>query len=263
MTDSFYEHLFSVRGKVALVTGGTRGIGLMIAEGLVRAGARVYVSSRKSDACAEAERTLSQHGDAIAIPSDLGSMAGIEQLASEIAAREPRLHLLVNNAGLTWNQPLDEFPEKGWDRVLDLDAKAPFFLSQKLLPLLRAAASPSERSVIVNVSSVNGIKPSGLQNYSYVVAKAGLRQLSAQMARDLMDDQINVNVIAPGPFKSKMTGPMYATPELDEQARARFPMKRWGAMEDVAGLTILLASRAGSYLTGIEIPCDGGSTSIG
>ncbi len=263
MTDSFYEHLFSVHGKVALVTGGTRGIGLMIAEGLVRAGARVYVSSRKADACAEAERTLSEHGDAIAIPCDLGSMAGIEQLASEMASREPRLHLLVNNAGLTWNQPLDEFPEKGWDRVLDLDAKAPFFLSQKLLPLLRAAASPSDRSVIVNVSSVNGIKPSGLQNYSYVVAKAGLRQLSAQMARDLMEDQINVNVIAPGPFKSKMTGPMYATPELDEQARARFPMKRWGAMEDVAGLTILLASRAGSYLTGIEIPCDGGSTSIG
>ena len=262
MSESFYEDLFSVRGKVALVTGGTRGIGLMIAEGLVRAGARVYVASRKEDACAEAERTLSEFGEAVAIPCDLQSLEGVEKLAAEIAARENRLDLLVNNAGLTWNQPIDEFPEKGWDRVLNLDAKAPFFLSQKLLPLLRAAASPEQRAVIVNISSVNGIKPSGLQNYSYVVAKAGLAQLSAQMARDLMEDQINVNTIAPGPFKSKMTGPLYATEQLDQQAIDRFPMKRWGRMEDVAGLTILLASRAGSYLTGIEIACDGGSTSI-
>ena len=166
MSEPFYEHLFGVRGKVALVTGGTRGIGLMIAEGLVRAGARVYVSSRKEDACAETERTLSQHGDCTAIPCDIGTLEGCERLASEIASREDRLHLLVNNAGLTWTAPIDEFPEKAWDRVVDLDMKSPFFLSQKLLPLLRAAASPAERAVIINVSSVNGIKPSRLQNYS-------------------------------------------------------------------------------------------------
>ncbi len=262
MGESFYEQLFGVRGKVALVTGGTRGIGLMIAEGLVRAGARVYVSSRKLDACAETERTLSAYGECIAIPGDINSLDGCRQLADAVAAREERLHLLVNNAGLTWSAPIDEFPEKAWDRVVDLDMKSPFFLSQQLLPLLRAAASPEQRSVIVNISSVNGIRPSGLQNYSYAAAKAGLAQLSAQMARDLMDDHINVNVIAPGPFKSKMTAPLYATDELEAEARSRFPMKRWGRMEDVAGLTIMLASPAGSYLTGIEIPCDGGSTSV-
>lgn len=263
MSESFYEQLFGVRGKVALVTGGTRGIGLMIAEGLVRAGARVYVSSRKLDACAETERTLSAYGECIAIPCDINSLDGCRRLAEAVAAREDRLHLLVNNAGLTWSAPIDEFPEKAWDRVVDLDMKSPFFLSQQLLPLLRAAASPEERSVIVNISSVNGIRPSALQNYSYAAAKAGLAQLSAQMARDLMDDHINVNVIAPGPFKSKMTAPLYATDELEAETRARFAMKRWGRMEDVAGLTIMLASPAGSYLTGIEIPCDGGSTSIG
>ena len=247
---------------MALVTGGTRGIGLMIAEGLVRAGARVYVSSRKLDACAETERRLSAYGECIAIPCDINSLDGCRQLAEAVAAREDRLHLLVNNAGLTWSAPIDEFPEKAWDRVVDLDMKSPFFLSQQLLPLLRAAASPEQRSVIVNISSVNGIRPSGLQNYSYAAAKAGLAQLSAQMARDLMDDHINVNVIAPGPFKSKMTAPLYATDELEAEVRSGFPMKRWGRMEDVAGLTIMLASPAGSYLTGIEIPCDGGSTSV-
>ena len=220
---------------MALVTGGTRGIGLMIAEGLVRAGARVYVSSRKLDACAETERTLSAYGECIAIPGDINSLDGCRQLADAVAAREERLHLLVNNAGLTWSAPIDEFPEKAWDRVVDLDMKSPFFLSQQLLPLLRAAASPEQRSVIVNISSVNGIRPSGLQNYSYAAAKAGLAQLSAQMARDLMDDHINVNVIAPGPFKSKMTAPLYATDELEAEVRSGFPMKRWGRMEDVAG----------------------------
>ena len=260
MAESFYEHLFGVRGKVALVTGGTRGIGLMIAEGLVRCGARVYVASRKPDACAAAEAALKEYGDCEAIVADLGSMDGCNALADAIAAREARLDLLVNNAGLTWNQPLDEFPEKGWDRVMDLDVKGPFFLIQRLLPMLRAAASPEQRAVIVNVSSVNGLRPSGLANYSYVAAKAGLNQLSAQLARDLMDDCINVNVIAPGPFKSKMTAPMYATEEMERQVREQFPMRRWGEMHDVAGLTVFFASRAGSYLTGVVVPCDGGAT---
>lgn len=258
----FYEHLFGVRGKVALVTGGTRGIGLMIAEGLVRAGARVYVASRKVDACTAAQAQLSAFGDCVAIPADCSTLAGCEALVAAIAAREPRLDLLVNNAGLTWSMPIDTFSETAWDKVMNIDVKGPFFLTQKLLPLLRAAASPEQRAVVVNISSVNGIKPSGLQNYSYVAAKAGLQQLSAQMARDLMRDNINVNVIAPGPFKSKMTAPMYTTEEADRRVTESFPMRRWGAMEDVAGLTIMFASKAGSYLTGTVIACDGGSTSI-
>ncbi len=259
----FYEHLFGVRGKVALVTGGTRGIGLMIAEGLVRAGARVYVSSRKRDACEETERTLREVGDCTAIASDLGDIDGCEALAAAFGEREDQLHILVNNAGLTWSLPVDEFTEKAWDRVVDLDVKSPFFLIQKLLPRIRAAASPENRASIVNISSVNGIRPSGLMNYSYVAAKAGLCQLSAQLARDLMANHINVNVIAPGPFKSKMTAPLFATEAQDRQVTASFPMKRWGRMEDAAGLTIFLSSRAGSYLTGQTIPCDGGATTIG
>ena len=264
MTDaSFYEHLFGVRGKVALVTGGTRGIGLMIAEGLVRAGARVYVTSRKADACEAAERALSTYGECVAIPCDISSLEGCVALAEAIQAREQRLDILVNNAGLTWSLDVDDFHEKAWDRIVDLDLKSPFFLMQKLLPQLRAAASAERRASVVNISSVNGIKPSGLRNYSYVAAKAGLIQLSAQLARDLMDDHINVNVIAPGPFKSKMTAPLYATDEMDAQVTESFPMKRWGQMEDAAGLTIFLSSRAGSYLTGVTLPCDGGATTIG
>ena len=259
----FYEHLFGVRGKVALVTGGTRGIGLMIAEGLVRAGARVYVSSRKVDACMAAERALGEHGHCVAIPGDIGDIDGCEAVAAAFREHENKLHILVNNAGLTWSLPIDQFTEKAWDRVVDLDVKSPFFLIQKLLPEIRAAASAEERASIVNISSVNGIKPSGLMNYSYVAAKAGLCQLSAQLARDLMAEHINVNVIAPGPFKSKMTAPLFATEEQDREVTESFPMKRWGRMEDAAGLTIFLSSRAGSYLTGQTIPCDGGATTIG
>ena len=263
MTTSFYEHLFGVRGKVALVTGGTRGIGLMIAEGLVRCGARVYISSRKTDACEAAQEKLSKLGECHAIACDLSTLDGCATLASAVAARETRLDLLVNNAGQTWSLDIDEFTEKAWDKVMDLDVKAPFFLTQKLLPLLRAAASAQQRAVVVNITSINGLRPSGLRNYSYVAAKAGLGQLTAQMARDLNHDHINVNAIAPGPFKSKMTAPMYASEEVEQREIENFTMKRWGALEDAAGLTIMLASRAGSFLTGQVIACDGGETTIG
>lgn len=260
MSGSFYEHLFGVRDKIALVTGGTRGIGLMIAEGLVKAGARTYVASRKIDACKQTESQLSEHGFCKSIPCDLRDLDGCTRLANDFNAQESSLDILVNNAGLTWSMDIDEFTEKAWDRVVDLDAKSPFFLSQALLPALRTAATPERRASIINITSVNGLKPGGLRNYSYVVAKAGLGQLSAQLARDLMDQNINVNAIAPGPFKSMMTAPLFATEEMDAQVTEGFPMKRWGAMEDVAGLTIFLSSRAGSYITGMTIPCDGGST---
>lgn len=260
MSNSFYEHLFGVTGKVAVVTGGTRGIGLMIAEGLVRAGAKVYVASRKVDACQETEAKLSEYGECIAIPSDVSNVEGCTRLADEIKQREKQLNILVNNAGLTWNLPIDEFHEKAWDKVVDLDVKGPFFLSQQLLPLLREAASSDNRAVIVNVTSVNVLRPSGLQNYSYVAAKAGLGQLSVQMARDLMQDHINVNVIAPGLFKSKMTAPLFATEEMEKQLLAAQPMGRSGAMEDAAGLVIFFSSKAGSFVTGVTVPCDGGAT---
>ncbi len=232
----------------------------MIAEGLVRAGAKVYVASRKPDACAETERKLSRMGFCKAIPCNLADVEGCSKLAQDFLDQESELHILVNNAGLTWSMDIDDFSEKAWDRVVDLDAKSPFFLTQALLPTLRLSASADSRASIVNITSVNGLKPGGLRNYSYVVAKAGLGQLSAQMARDLMADNINVNAIAPGPFKSKMTAPLFATPSMESQVVESFPMKRWGRMEDIAGLTIFLSSRAGSYVTGMTIPCDGGST---
>ena len=260
MSESFYEQLFDVRGKVALVTGGTRGIGLLISEALLRAGARVYISSRKVDACEEAQSKLSEFGECTAFPCDISTLDGCKQLAGEIAKREEKLDILVNNAGLTWNTPIDEFPEKGWDRVMDLDVKAPFFLLQLLLPQLRAAASPGQCASVINVTSVNGLMPSNLQNYSYVAAKAGLGMLSRQLARDLMDDHINVNVIAPGLFRSKMTAPLFTSEESEKAVLDSVPMKRDGKMEDIGGLTIFLSSRAGSYVTGATIACDGGST---
>lgn len=261
MSDSFYEHAFGVRGKVALVTGGTRGIGLMIAEGLVKAGARVYVSSRKQDACEQTQASLSEFGECIAIPGDVATIEGCQKLADQIAEREPHLNILVNNAGVTWSEDIDKFHEKAWDKVMDLDVKSPFFLTQKLLPLLRAGASPDNRASVVNVTSVNGLRPSNLRNYSYVAAKAGLGQLSVQMARDLLGDNINVNVMAPGLFKSKMTAPLFADEQMTKQVLAGQPMGRAGAMEDAAGLVIFFSSRAGSFLTGITVACDGGATS--
>jgi NAD(P)-dependent dehydrogenase (short-subunit alcohol dehydrogenase family) len=234
----------------------------MIAEGLVRCGARVYISSRKIDACQEAESQLAEYGSCTAIPGDISSIDGCKQLADELSTREEKLDILVNNAGVTWSAPIDEFHEKAWDKIMDLDVKSPFFLTQKLLPLLRKAASPEQRAVVINISSINGVRPGNLQNYSYVAAKAGLAQLSIQLARDLMQDHINVNVIAPGMFKSKMTAPLYATEELEQQAALSIPMQAWGSLENAAGLTIFLASKGGSYITGHEIPCDGGVTTV-
>lgn len=262
MTDSYYEHLFGVRDKVALVTGGTRGIGLMIAEGLVRCGAKVYIASRKVDACEEAQEKLQQFGSCIAIPADVATIEGCKQLANEIAVREDRLDILVNNAGVTWNLPLEEFHEKAWDKVMDLDLKSPFFLTQQLLPLLKKAASPEQRASVINISSINGMKVSGLKNYSYIAAKAGLAQLGTELASDLLADCINVNTIAPGMFRSKMTEPLFADAEQVKKVTDGIPMKTWGAMENAAGLTIFLSSKAGAYITGLEIPCDGGVTTI-
>ena len=257
-----YEHLFGVRGKVALVTGGTRGIGLMITEGLVRCGAKVYISSRKVDACREAESELSGIGDCVAIPGDVSNIAGCEVLAADLAGRESRLDILVNNAGFTWSAPIDEFSEKAWDKVVNLNAKGLFFLTQKLLPLLRAAGTAERPASVVNISSVNGLRPSTLSNYSYSLSKGGLTAMSQQMAHDLLADHVNINVIAPGLFKSKMTEPLHASSEAEAQAAQSVPLRRWGSKEDIAGLTIFLSSRAGAYLTGAVIACDGGVSTV-
>jgi len=248
--------LFDLSGKTALVTGGTRGIGLMIARGLLQAGARVYISSRKADACAAAERELAGHGTVAAIPADLSGEPECLRLAAEVAARERALHVLVNNAGATWGAPLAEFPAAAWDKVVDLNLKAPFFLTRALLPLLEAAGTPDDPARVINIGSIDGLRVPPFPTYSYSASKAGLHHLTRVLARELGPRRITVNAVAPGPFESKM---MAATLESFGDAIAdAAPLRRIGRPDDMAGVAVFLASRAGAYVTGAVIPVDGG-----
>ena len=251
------KNLFSVEGKVVLVTGGSRGIGEMIARGYVENGAKVYISSRKAEVCDRVADELSEYGTCISLPFDLGGMAGIEGLANAVKERESRLDVLVNNAGATWGAPIDEYPEDGWDKTVDLNVKSIFFLTQKLLPLLRAAATAEEPSRVINIASVNGIEPPTLETYAYSTSKAGCIMLTRHLAKRLAPEHILVNAIAPGPFPSKM---MAATLAQAGDAIAKSnPRGRIGQPEDIAGVAIVLSSRASAYTTGAVVPCDGGS----
>ncbi len=248
--------LFDLSGKTAVVTGGTRGIGLMIARGLLVAGARVYVSSRKAEACAAAEQELSQYGAIKAIPADLSTEPECLRLAQEIGNREQALNVLVNNAGATWGAPLAEFPAAAWDKVVDLNLKAPFFLTRAFLPLLEAAGTRDDPARVINIGSIDGLHVPSLPTYSYSASKAGLHHLTRVLARDLGPRQITVNAVAPGPFESKM---MAATLQAFGDAIAESaPLRRIGRPDDMAGVAVYLASRAGAYVTGAVIPVDGG-----
>ena len=248
--------LFDLSGKTAVVTGGTRGIGLMIARGLLDAGARVYISSRKADGCAAAERELGPHGTVAAIQADLSSESECLRLAREISGREQALHVLVNNAGATWGAPLDEFPAAAWDKVVDLNLKSPFFLTRALLPLLEAAGTHDDPARVINIGSIDGLHVPSLPTYSYSASKAGLHHLTRVLARELGPRQITVNAVAPGPFESKM---MAATLDaFGEAIAAAAPLRRIGRPDDMAGVAVYLASRAGAYVTGAVIPVDGG-----
>ncbi|WP_334164249.1 SDR family oxidoreductase [Phenylobacterium sp.] len=252
--------LFSIEGKVALVTGGSRGIGEMIARGYVENGARVYISSRKAEMCERIAAELSEAGHCVALPFDLSTMSGVEGLAAELQAREPRLDILVNNAGATWGAPIEAFPEAGWDKVLDLNVKSVFYLTARLLPALRAAASPQSPARVINIASVNGIEPPDLETYAYSASKAGCIMLTRHLAKRLARENILVNAIAPGPFPSQMMAARLA--EEGDAIRARNPLGRTGEPEDMAGVAIFLASRASAYTTGAVIPCDGGSAEV-
>ena len=250
------QDLFSVAGKVVLVTGGSRGIGLMIARGFVEGGARVYVSSRKKDACDAVAAELSKAGSCIALPGDLSSEAGVNALAAALAAREPALHVLVNNAGANWGAPMAEYPDTAWDKVLATNLKSPFFLTRSCLPLLEKAASAADPARVINIGSIDGIKPPILETYAYSASKAALHHMTRVLARQLAPRHITVNAVAPGPFESKM---MAATLERFRDAIVgTCPLGRIGEPGDMAGITIYLASRAGSYVTGAVIPVDGG-----
>ncbi|MGD0687533.1 MAG: SDR family oxidoreductase [Streptosporangiaceae bacterium] len=248
--------LFDLSGKTAVVTGGTRGIGLMMARGLLDAGARVYISSRKADACAAAVAELAPHGTVEAVPADLSAEAECLRLAREIAGREAALNILVNNAGANWGAPLAEFPATAWDKVLDLNLKAPFFLTRAFLPLLEAAGTHDDPARVINVGSIDGLHVPGVPTYSYSASKAGLHHLTRVLARELGPRHITVNAVAPGPFESKM---MAATlRELGDEITSQAPLRRIGRPDDMAGVAVYLSARAGAYVTGAVIPVDGG-----
>ena len=250
--------LFSLAGRVALVTGGSRGIGQMIATGLLQQGAKVYISARKAAACDAAAAELSRLGSCISLPADVSSVDGARALAAQLAQREPALDILVNNAGAAWGEDFDTFPESGWDKVVDLNMKTPFFLTQALHEALRRGAARQPAKVI-NVASIDGISINPLETYSYAASKAGLVHLTRRMALRLAKDNIVVSGIAPGAFPSEMN--RTARDHADVVAQ-QVPAGRVGALEDMAGAAIYLASRAGDYVLGETIIVDGGRSMV-
>ena len=248
--------LFDLSGKRALVTGGTRGIGMMIARGLLQAGVRVVISSRNAEACAQAQQELSEYGDVWAVPADLSRHDECERLADLVTADSGSLDILVNNAGAMWDEPLETFPDAAWDTVVDLNLKSPFWLVQALLPALRSAGTADDPARIINIGSIAAIHIPARPNYSYSSSKAALHQLTRVLAKELGPQHITVNAVAPGPFPSTM---MAATlDEFGDAIAASAPLRRIGRDDDMAGVAVFLASRAGAYLTGTVVPVDGG-----
>ena len=254
------SQLFTLHGRTALVTGGSRGIGRMIAAGFLAQGAKVYITARKAAACDQTARELSALGECISLPIDVSSVEGCKALAGELAKREDSLDILVNNAGAAWGAPFDEFPESGWDKVVDLNLKTPFFLTQALAAPLRRAAAANNRArpaKVINIASIDGVSVNPQETYSYAASKSGLIHLTKRMALRLVEDNIVVSAIAPGAFASEMNRD--ARDHGDEVSQ-RIPAKRIGTDEDMAGAAIYLASRAGDYVVGATLVVDGGVT---
>jgi NAD(P)-dependent dehydrogenase (short-subunit alcohol dehydrogenase family) len=248
--------LFSLKGRSALITGGSRGIGRMIAEGFLRAGARVYISARKADACVATADELSVIGPCVSLPADVSTQGGVQQLVASYQQHEQSLDILVNNAGAAWGAPYEDFPESGWDKVVDLNLKAPFFLTQALTPLLKRAAT-DHLAKVIHIASIDGVSVNPQETYSYAASKAGLIHLTRRMALKLAPERIAVSAIAPGAFASTMNKD--ARDHGDEVAQ-RIPLGRIGTPEDMAGAAIFLASRAGDYVVGSTLIVDGGVT---
>ena len=256
------ENLFSLQGKICVVTGGSRGLGAFMAQAFLESGAeRVYITARKAEACEATAKELSQYGECIALPSDLSSVEGAGLFVETLKARDSRIDVLVNNAGTGWGADFDLFPEKGWDKVMDINVKVPFFLTQALAPLLRNNKSVGYSSVI-NIGSIAGLLGNGLDNYSYATSKAAVHQLTRVCATELAPNNVRVNAIAPGRFYSKMTEFLSSNQEAFEEELQTIPMRRWGEARDIVGVAIMLASDAGGFITGQVIPVDGGTTLV-
>ena len=251
--------LFSIEGKTALVTGGSRGIGKMIATGFVEAGAKVYIAARKHAASQETAAELSKIGECVAFEADLSTEAGCRGLADEIASREDTLDILVNNAGATWAVPIEDFGDAAWERALSVNVRGVFHMTRFLLPQLKAAAKPEDPARVINIGSIDGLRAPRMDTYSYSASKAAVHMLTRHLAGKLAPS-ITVNAIAPGPFESKMMAQTLA--DFGTEIAASAPLKRIGRPDDMAGTAIFLASRAGSYLTGVVIPVDGGLSTL-
>lgn len=250
------KDLFSLKGRVALVTGGSRGIGRMIAQGFLEQGAKVYISARKAEPCEETAKELSKYGPCIALPVDASGFEGSKAMAKAYLAHEQKVDILVNNAGAAWGEEFDAFPQSGWDKVMELNLKTPFFLTQALHGALKAAASPEHPSKVINIASIDGITVNLLETYSYQASKAGLIHLTKRMALKLIEDNIVVSAIAPGAFASDMN--RFARDHEDKAAQ-QTPSGRIGRDQDMAGAAVYLASRAGDYVVGTTLIVDGGA----
>ena len=256
------NELFSMKGKVCVITGGSRGLGYYMARAFLGAGAsRVYITARKADACNAAAQELSQYGECISLPGDISSMEEIQSLVDTLSEKEDSIDVLVNNAGVGWMASLDEFPEMGWDKVMNLNVKAPFFLTKALMPLLKQGATATNTAAVINIGSIAGIL-ARTDTLSYAPSKAAIHQVTRNLAVLLADDHIRVNAIAPGRFFTKMTEYASDNKALYEAEIKSIPLHRWGEEKDISGVAILLASPAGAFITGQIIPVDGGTTLV-
>lgn len=255
--------LFSLEGKTALVTGGAQGLGRMIAEGLLRAGATVAITSRKAEICESATEEMASLGRCIPLPADLSTPEAAVELVQRYRAKVGPCHILVNNAGKTWGGEIDSFPDKAWPGVMAVNVQTPFTMVRELLPELSTAGTADDPARVINIGSVAGMKPERLKAYSYAASKAAIHMLTRDLAGDLAERNITVNAVIPGFFPTKMTAHMREEDKVDPGLLSHIPMKRLGKPDDIAGIVVFLCSRGGSYITGAQIPVDGGVVGCG